>query len=105
MPNESEGIQKRLQVMSERFEKTVDVEEIEHIAEQAKELLPAQKPLNINGCSDKECSRPVIAVAFVYLLAHLALQDLSVCFLYEYLSDPGNIQVRLSLIPLLSEVL
>ena len=73
MPNESEGIQKRLQVMSERFEKTVDVEEIEHIAEQAKELLPAQKPLNINGCSDKECSRPVIAVA----------KDEAFCFYYE----------------------
>ena len=73
MPNESEGIQKRLQVMSERFEKTVDVEEIEHISEQAKELLPAQKPLNINGCSDKECSRPVIAVA----------KDEAFCFYYE----------------------
>ena len=73
MPNESEDIQKRLQVMSKRFEKTVDVEEIEHIAEQAKELLPAQKPLNINGCSDKECSRPVIAVA----------KDEAFCFYYE----------------------
>ena len=73
MPNESEDIQKRLQVMSERFEKTVDVEEIEHIAEQAKELLLAQKPLNINGCSDKECSRPVIAVA----------KDEAFCFYYE----------------------
>ena len=73
MPNESEDIQKRLQVMSKRFEKTVDVEEIEHIAEQAKELLLAQKPLNINGCSDKECSRPVIAVA----------KDEAFCFYYE----------------------
>ena len=73
MPNESEDIQKRLQVMSESFEKTVDVEEIEHIAEQAKELLLAQKPLNINGCSDKECSRPVIAVA----------KDEAFCFYYE----------------------
>ena len=73
MPNDSEDIQKRLQVMSKRFEKTVDVEEIEHIAEQAKELLPAQKPLNINGCSDKECSRPVIAVA----------KDEAFCFYYE----------------------
>ena len=73
MPNESEDIQKRLQVMSKRFEKTVDVKEIEHIAEQAKELLPAQKPLNINGCSDKECSRPVIAVA----------KDEAFCFYYE----------------------
>ena len=73
MPNDSEDIQKRLQVMSKRFEKTVDVKEIEHIAEQAKELLPAQKPLNINGCSDKECSRPVIAVA----------KDEAFCFYYE----------------------
>ena len=73
MPNESEDIQKRLQVMSKRFEKTVDVEEIEHIAEQAKELLLAQKPLNINGCSNKECSRPVIAVA----------KDEAFCFYYE----------------------
>ena len=73
MPNESEDIQKRLQVMSKRFEKTVDVKEIEHIAEQAKEHLPAQKPLNINGCSDKECSRPVIAVA----------KDEAFCFYYE----------------------
>ena len=73
MPNDSEDIQKRLQVMSKRFEKTVDVEEIEHIAEQAKELLLAQKPLNINGCSDKECSRPVIAVA----------KDEAFCFYYE----------------------
>ena len=73
MPNESEDIQKRLQVMSKRFEKTVDVKEIEHIAEQAKELLLAQKPLNINGCSDKECSRPVIAVA----------KDEAFCFYYE----------------------
>lgn len=73
MPNESEDIQKRLQVMSKRFEKTVDVEEIEHIAEQAKELLLAQKPLNINGCSDKECGRPVIAVA----------KDEAFCFYYE----------------------
>ena len=73
MPNDSEDIQKRLQVMSKRSEKTVDVKEIEHIAEQAKELLPAQKPLNINGCSDKECSRPVIAVA----------KDEAFCFYYE----------------------
>ena len=73
MPNELEDIQKRLQVMSKRFEKTVDVEEIEHIAEQAKELLLAQKPLNINGCSDKECGRPVIAVA----------KDEAFCFYYE----------------------
>ena len=73
MPNDSEDIQKRLQVMSKRFEKTVDVKEIEHIAEQAKELLPAQKPLNINGCSNKECSRPVIAVA----------KDEAFCFYYE----------------------
>lgn len=74
MPNELTDIQKQLQVISEEFEKTVDVKAIEHIAEQAKELLLVQKLVNINGCfNHKGSSRPVIAVA----------KDEAFCFYYE----------------------
>lgn len=74
MPNELADIQKQLQVVSEELEKTVDIEAIGNIAEQAKELLLAQKQENINGClNHKGSSRPVIAVA----------KDEAFCFYYE----------------------
>lgn len=73
MPNELEDIHKQLQVVSEKLEKTVDVEAIEHIAEQAKEFLTTQKQMNVNSCDNKGSSRPVIAVA----------KDEAFCFYYE----------------------
>ena len=73
MPCELADIQNQLQVLSEELDKTVDVEAIGHIAEQAKELLIAQKQVNVNGRSCEECSRPVIAVA----------KDEAFCFYYE----------------------
>lgn len=74
MPKELADIQKQLQVVSEELEKTVDVEAIEHIAEQAKELFITQKQMTVNGCfHHKESSRPVIAVA----------KDEAFCFYYE----------------------
>ncbi|MGN0346046.1 MAG: cobyrinate a,c-diamide synthase [Lachnospiraceae bacterium] len=64
MPNELADIQKQLQVASVELEKTVDVEAIEKIAEQANEVAPVHKQRNRDsGLEDKESSRPVIAVA------------------------------------------
>ncbi|MBB2181734.1 cobyrinate a,c-diamide synthase [Lachnospiraceae bacterium MD1] len=74
MPNELADIQKQLQVVSEELEKTVDIEAIGHIAEQAKELLLVQKLVNVNSCfNHKGSNRPVIAVA----------KDEAFCFYYE----------------------
>lgn len=73
MPNELADIQKQLQVISEKLERTVDVEAIEHIAEQAKELPVTQKQMNVSSCNPKESDRPVIAVA----------RDEAFCFYYE----------------------
>ena len=73
MPNELADIQKKLQVVSGELEKTVDVEAIEHIAEQAKELLITKKQMNVYSCYNKGSSRPVIAVA----------KDEAFCFYYE----------------------
>ena len=83
MPNELEDLQKQLQVVSEEFVKTVDVEMIGHIAEQAGELWVTSKQVGRDGClsdhDDKEyddqaeSDRPVIAVA----------KDEAFCFYYE----------------------
>lgn len=74
MPNELADIQKRLQAVSEELEKTVDVEAIKHIAEQASELIVIHKKMSKDGCSkNKESGRPVIAVA----------KDEAFCFYYE----------------------
>lgn len=74
MPNELTDIQKQLQVISEELEKTVDVEAIEHIAEQAKELWVTHRHVNADcHFDDRENSRPVIAVA----------KDEAFCFYYE----------------------
>lgn len=74
MPNESDDIQKQLQVASEEIEKTVDVEAIKHIAKHANELLITHKRVNVDGCfDDKESGRPLIAVA----------KDEAFCFYYE----------------------
>ena len=74
MPNELADMQKQLQVVSEELEKTVDVGAIEHIAEQASELIVTHKNMSIDGCfKDKESDRPVIAVA----------KDEAFCFYYE----------------------
>lgn len=74
MPNELADMQKRLQVISEELEKTVDMDAITHIAEQASELLDTPKGKNQNRCpADKEIGRTVIAVA----------RDEAFCFYYE----------------------
>ena len=73
MPSELADIQNQLQVVSEEIEKTVDVEAIENIAEQAKELLITKKQMNVCSCYNKGSSRPVIAVA----------KDEAFCFYYE----------------------
>ena len=74
MPNELADIQKRLQVVSEELEKTVDVDAIKHIAEQASELMGMYKGVNGDCCAeDKKSGRPVIAVA----------KDEAFCFSYE----------------------
>lgn len=74
MPNELAEIQKQLQVISERLEKTVDVNAIRHIAGQAAEL--KETPRRMSGdrfFEGKENGRPVIAVA----------RDEAFCFYYE----------------------
>ena len=64
MPNELADIRRQLQVVSEELEKTVEVDAIKHIAEQAGGLTGAPKGMDGGGCSeDKENGRPVIAVA------------------------------------------
>lgn len=74
MPSELADIQKRLQVVSEELEKTVDVDVIKHIAEQASELMGTHKGVNGDCCAeDKKSGRPVIAVA----------KDEAFCFYYE----------------------
>lgn len=74
MPNELDDIQKRLQVLSEELEKTVDVDAMRNIAKQASELTYAHKKVSKNACSkDKKTTRPVIAVA----------KDEAFCFYYE----------------------
>lgn len=74
MPGELAGIQKRLQAVSEEFEKTVDVESIKHTARQAKEILIAHRQRSLERCHEgKAGSRPVIAVA----------RDEAFCFYYE----------------------
>jgi cobyrinic acid a,c-diamide synthase len=74
MPNELADIQKQLQAVSGVLEKTVDVEAIEHIAEQAKEAWIRHMPIDRVNCFDnKGSSRPVIAVA----------KDEAFCFYYE----------------------
>lgn len=74
LPNELEEIKKKLKKMSEELEKTVDVDEIRHIGEQAGEWTDTLN--NRDGKEDKEdkkSSRPVIAVA----------KDEAFCFYYE----------------------
>lgn len=74
MPDELTDIQKQLEIVSQELEKTVDVEAIEYIAEQAKELLIMHKQENKESCfDDKGSSKPVIAVA----------KDEAFCFYYE----------------------
>lgn len=74
MPNELDDMQKRLQVLSEELEKTVDVDAMRDIAEQASELMFAYKNVSNKTCpKDKRTTRPVIAVA----------KDEAFCFYYE----------------------
>lgn len=74
MPNELADIQKQLQVVSEELEKTVDVDVIKHIAEQASELMDTHKGMSGDSyAEDKKSGRPVIAVA----------KDEAFCFYYE----------------------
>lgn len=73
-PDGLADIQKQLQAVSEEFEKTVDLEAIEHVAEQANEIFPAHKQMNRDGClKENGSNRPVIAVA----------KDEAFCFYYE----------------------
>lgn len=74
MPHELADIQNRLQVVSEELEKTVDVDTIKHIAEQASELMGTYKGMRRDSSfEEKESGRPVIAVA----------KDEAFCFYYE----------------------
>lgn len=74
MPDESADIQRQLQILAEELEKTVDVDEIKHIAEQAGGLPDAHKGRNKDSrFGKKESGRPVIAVA----------RDEAFCFYYE----------------------
>lgn len=74
MPNELTDIQDRLQAVSEELEKTVDLDAIKHIAEQARELTGTHKGMRIERCVETNGSnRPVIAVA----------KDEAFCFYYE----------------------
>ncbi|MBO5208284.1 MAG: cobyrinate a,c-diamide synthase [Lachnospiraceae bacterium] len=74
MPNELADIQKRLQVVSEELEKTVDVDAIKHIAELASELIGTHKEIREDSYFETNGSiRPVIAVA----------KDEAFCFYYE----------------------
>ena len=74
MPNELADIQNRLQAVSEELEKTVNVDAIKHIAEQARELMVAHKGMSVESCVETNGSnRPVIAVA----------KDEAFCFYYE----------------------
>lgn len=74
LPNELADIQKGLQVISEELEKTVDMDAIKHIAEQASELPDTSKGRSRNRYpADKEIGRAVIAVA----------KDEAFCFYYE----------------------
>lgn len=74
MPDELTNIQKRLQAISEELEKTVEVDTIKHIAEQAGELIDIPEGMNKETCFEyKESGRPVIAVA----------RDEAFCFYYE----------------------
>ncbi len=72
MPGEFEDIHKKLRVVSEEIEKTVDIEEIRHIAEKTvdidKDRHIAEKSLNI-----EKIRQTVIAVA----------KDEAFCFYYE----------------------
>lgn len=74
MPNEIAEIQNRLQAVSEELEKTVDVDAIKHIAEQANSLIVTHKGMSLECCVETNGSnRPVIAVA----------KDEAFCFYYE----------------------
>lgn len=75
IPKELADMQKRLQVISEELEKTVDMDAIKYIAEQAGELTnTSSKGMNIGSRSGKkESGRAVIAVA----------KDEAFCFYYE----------------------
>lgn len=88
MPNELADIQNRLQVVSEELEKTVDVDAIKHMAEQANSLIVRNKKADMQigrlpSVSIKtgqevyfmsnKSGRPVIAVA----------KDEAFCFYYE----------------------
>lgn len=73
MPDESADIRKQLQILSEELEKTVDVDAIKHIAEQACDLTDPHKRRKRDICTDgKESGKPVIAVA----------RDAAFCFYY-----------------------
>ncbi len=74
MPDELADIQKQLQILSEELEKTVDVDEIKHIADQADGFPDTYKGMNKDIChEEKKDSRPAIAVA----------RDEAFCFYYE----------------------
>ena len=73
MPNELVKLQKQLQITSEELEKTVDIEEIRHIARQTKEIsVPCMEETKRDYLAEKEVVRPVIAVA----------KDEAFCFYY-----------------------
>ena len=74
MPNELADIQNRLQTVSEELEKTVDVDAIMYIAEQARELIVTYKGKVVDSCFETNGNnKPVIAVA----------KDEAFCFYYE----------------------
>ena len=74
MPDELADIQKQLQILSEELEKTVDVDAINHIAEEACVFTDVHKGMKGDCCAEKkESGRPVIAVA----------RDEAFCFYYE----------------------
>lgn len=89
MPNEIADIQNRLQAVSEELEKTVDVDAIKHIAEQANSLIVTHKGMSLECCVETNGSnRPVIAIAkdeafcFYYEDNLLMLQEMGVDILY-----------------------
>ena len=74
MPNELADIQKKLKTLSEELEKTVDVDAIEYIAEQASEVFVTHKEMREDSSFvTNRSNRPVIAVA----------KDEAFCFYYE----------------------
>lgn len=74
LPDELSDIQQQLSSLSDEFKKTVDIEAINDIANQAKEIDITYNDLRTNGYdSNNTSSSPVIAVAY----------DEAFCFYYE----------------------